>query len=229
VDYLVKVAPMKASLAVIILAGGTSRRMGPSKPLEKLADQTMLAQTVMTALSISPSVVVVAGNPVQEAAYRSEVPAGITLVRDKILGRGPLMGLYTGLENVRSEYVAVLPCDCPFVNREVILCLHYAARGADAAVPVWSDGRIEPLHSVFCVRAARRAAVDAFKAEMDTIREMIQQMDKVRLVPMDKIRELDPGLLSFFNINTREDLEEARRIVGQVRSYVSASAGPDRK
>ena len=220
---------MEASLAIIILAGGTSRRMGPSKPLEKLAGRTMLAKTVMTAVSISRNVVVVAGSPAQEAAYRCEVPDGVTLVHDKIAGRGPLIGLYTGLENVDSEYAAVLPCDSPFVNKEVILCLHHVAKGADAAVPVWPDGRIEPLHSVFCVRSARRAVVEALKAETDTIREMIQQMDKVRLVSIDKIKELDPGLLTFFNINTREDLEKARRIVGQVGAYGSASAGADRK
>jgi len=220
---------MGASLAVIILAGGTSRRMGPNKPLQQLAGQTMLAQTVMTALSISPNVVVVAGNPVQEAAYRSEVPDSVTLVHDKIPERGPLIGLYTGLENVDSEYAAVLPCDSPFVIREVVLSLHRVAKGADAAVPVWSDGRIEPLHSVFCVQSARRAVVEALKAEMDTIREMIQQMDKVRLVSVDKIKELDSGLLTFFNVNTPEDLEKARTIIDQVGSYGSASAGPDRK
>lgn len=204
---------METGLAVIVLAGGTSRRLGPDKPLQRLGDRSMLAQILMTALSISPEVVVVTGNPLQQARYRSEIPDCVALVHDKVQEKGPLIGLYTGLERVNSEYAALLPCDTPFAKKEVVLCLYRAAKVADAAVPIWPDGRIEPLHSVFRVESARRATVEALKAEMDTIREMIQQMDKVRFVSMDVIKERDSDLLTFFNVNTYEDLEKARGIL----------------
>jgi len=220
---------MEARLSVIVLAGGTSRRMGPNKPLERLGGRSMLSRVVMTALSISPDVVVVAGNALQEARYKSEIPDCVMLTRDKIQEKGPLIGFYTGLEKVKSEYAAVLPCDSPFVRKEVVLHLHRVAKGADAAVPAWPDGRIEPLHSVLCVQSARSATLETLKAEMDTIREMIQQMDKVRFVSTDEIKEVDPNLVTFFNVNTREDLEKARKILGQDDSYESATAVPDRK
>lgn len=203
---------MEVGLAVIVLAGGTSRRLGPSKPLEKVGERSLLAHAVVAALAISPKVVVVAGNPQQEVAYGRELPAQVPIVHDKINRRGPLVGLYTGLESIDSEYAAVLPCDSPFVKREVVSYLCDAAKGMDAAVPVWSDGKIEPLHSVFRAEPARKAALEAMKAELDTIREMIQHMDRVELVPMEKIKELDSALLTFFNINTKEDLERARTI-----------------
>jgi len=203
---------MEDGLAVIVLAGGTSRRLGPSKSLEKVGERSLLAHAVKAALTISPKVVVVAGNRQQEVTYGRELPAQVPIVHDKINHRGPLIGLYTGLESIDSEYAAVLPCDSPFVKREVVLYLYDVAKGMDAAVPVWGDGKIEPLHSVFRAEPARKAAVEAMKAELDTIREMIQHMDKVELVPMEKIKELDSALLTFFNINTKEDLERARTI-----------------
>jgi molybdopterin-guanine dinucleotide biosynthesis protein A len=34
----------------------------------------------------------------------------------------------------------------------------------------------------------------------------------VRRIPVDQLRPIDPDLLSFFNLNTREDLEKARKL-----------------
>jgi molybdopterin-guanine dinucleotide biosynthesis protein A len=224
-----KASGMQGSLGVVVLAGGTSRRLGPNKLLEKVGKRSMLTQAIMTALEISNEVIVVAGNPMQEAAYQKQVPAGVVVVRDKIHQRGPLIGLYTGLEKVNSEYAAVLPSDCPFVKKGVILYLNSMAKGVDAAVPVWPDGKIEPLHSVFRVASARAAAIEAMKAETDTIREMIQHLDRLRLVPMERIKELDPTLLTFLNVNTQEDLERARRISSQLSRQHEASVSNGRR
>jgi len=209
---------MQGGLAVVVLAGGTSRRLGPNKPLTQVGNRSMLAHAIMTASTISDEVIVVAGDPLQETVYRKEIPAKVLVVHDKIHQRGPLVGLYTGLEKVNSHYAAVLPCDCPFVKKEVVLYLYGFAKGMDAAVPVWPDGKIEPLHCVFRAKPARKAAIEAMKAEMDTIREMIQQMDRVKFVSIEKIKEFDPALLTFLNINTPEDLERARRILLELGS-----------
>lgn len=203
---------MAGDLGVIILAGGTGRRMGPNKPLLEIGGRSMLGRAVATALTVSTDVVVVAGSSEQGMAYKTEISEQVVLVHDKIQGRGPLIGLYSGLECLASRYVAVLPCDSPFVRKEVILYLYETASGADAAVPAWPDGKIEPLHSVFNVDSAKSAAVETMKAEMDTIREMIQQMNIVRFVPIESIKPLDPRLLTFFNVNTVEDLNKAREI-----------------
>lgn len=211
-SHRAKAPRMEESLGVVVLAGGTSRRLGPNKLLEKVGERSMLAQAVMTALEISSEVIVVAGNPLQDTAYQKEVPAHVVLVHDKIPQRGPLIGLYSGLEKVNSEYAAVMPSDCPFEKKEVVLYLHSMAKGIDAAVPVWPDGKIEPLHSVFRVVPARAAAVEAMKAEMDTIREMIQHLERVRFVPVENLKQVDQELLTFLNINTQEDLKRARRI-----------------
>jgi molybdopterin-guanine dinucleotide biosynthesis protein A len=199
-------------LGVIILAGGGGRRIGPNKPLLEIGGRSMLARAVATALTVTTDVVVVAGTPEQGIAYRAAIPDQVVLVHDKIQERGPLIGLYSGMECLASRYAAVLPCDCPFVMKQVVLHLYDTARGADAAVPTWSDGKIEPLHSVFQVDSAKSAAIETMKAEMDTIREMIQQMNTVRFVPIESIKPLDPRLLTFFNVNTLEDLDKAREI-----------------
>jgi molybdopterin-guanine dinucleotide biosynthesis protein A len=204
---------VEGDLGVIILAGGEGRRIGPNKPLLEIGGRSMLARAVATALMVSTDVVVVAGSPEQEMAYRAAIPDQVLLVHDKIQERGPLIGLYSGMECLGSQFAAVLPCDSPFVMKEVVLYLYDAAKGADAAVPTWPDGKIEPLHSVFQVDSARSAAIETMKAEMDTIREMIQQMNLVRFVPIESIRPLDPRLLTFFNVNTLEDLDRAREIL----------------
>lgn len=203
---------MAGDLGVVILAGGEGRRIGPNKPLLEIGGRSMLARAVATALTVSTDVVVVAGSLEQRLAYKTEIPDEVVVVHDRIEGRGPLIGLCSGMECLASRYAAVLPCDSPFVMKEVVLCLYDEARGADAAVPTWPDGKIEPLHSVFQVDSARIAALETMKAEMETIREMIQQMNTVRFVPIESLKRLDPRLFTFFNVNTLEDLDKAREI-----------------
>jgi len=219
---------MQTTLGVVILAGGASQRLGPDKPLMKVSGRSMLARTVATALTISRSVIVVAGSRAQEVEYRDEIPRGVVIVHDKTQERGPLFGLCAGLERSNSEYAAVLPCDSPFISKDVILHIYGAAKGVDAAVPAWRDGRIEPLHSVFHVAHTRRATVEALKDDMDTIREMIQQMDRIRFVSVEELRGFDPRLLTFFNVNTLEDLEEARRISSEIGERGRAAITVDR-
>jgi molybdopterin-guanine dinucleotide biosynthesis protein A len=177
----------------------------------------MLARAIRVAMSLSEDVVIVVGSEAQAEAYGSEIPSQLAVVRDKIPEKGPLVALYTGLERVRSEYAAILPCDSPFVKRSVVRHLLGLAEGADAVVPAWHDGRIEPLHSVFRVHSTKKATVEALKDQSDTIREMIQLLDKVRFVPVESFKQLDPELLSFFNVNTRDDLDKARRIFASLR------------
>jgi molybdopterin-guanine dinucleotide biosynthesis protein A len=45
------------------------------------------------------------------------------------------------------------------------------------------------------------------------IHEVLEDLD-VCYVEEEEIAERDPGFLSFFNINTPEDLERARRLLG---------------
>ena len=47
----------------------------------------------------------------------------IRFIEDKIKNKGPISGILTGLENIRSEYAIVFPCDSPYVSENTVRTL----------------------------------------------------------------------------------------------------------
>lgn len=87
------------------------------------------------------------------------------------------------------------------------------ARGADAAIPQWPNGYIEPLHAVYKVSPALSAAEKAMGEGRLTIRAMIAGLGKVVYVGTDELRRFDPELSTFFNINSQKDLRTAVKML----------------
>lgn len=127
----------------------------------------------------------------------------VKVITDIIKGKGPLGGLLTGLKSIKSENALVLPCDSPFITREFIEnCLKIGnLEEYDAIIPVWEDGRLEPLHGIYNRRVVERIHRLLLKDErrMSTLAKIIRS----RLV---HVEELDPSLKSFRNVNRPEDL-----------------------
>ncbi len=78
-----------------------------------------------------------------------------------------------------------------------------AATGYDAAIPCWNADMLEPLHAVY-----RRSALLDYLEEHESLslRSMVRNLN-TRYVDVEKIREIDPDLLTFTNINNLEDLK----------------------
>jgi molybdopterin-guanine dinucleotide biosynthesis protein A len=97
----------------------------------------------------------------------------------------------------------------PFLNTILLDYLISTAGDYDAVVPRLS-GFIEPLHSVYA-----RSCIGPIKEEMSSgsrnIRSFFSRVN-VKYVESDEVDRFDPGRLSFFNINSENDLAKAREI-----------------
>ena len=83
--------PRNDDVTGIVLAGGAGRRMGAPKPLLRLGDKT-LVEHVVVAIEPLVSGVIVVTNDAEAMDF-----LGLPTVGDAEPGRGPLMGLYSGL------------------------------------------------------------------------------------------------------------------------------------
>ncbi len=196
----------------LILAGGKSRRMKGNKALIKLGGKPLLLHLTERIRGLTQETVVVVGKNDNLADYKSFLPPSVTILRDIVKGMGPLAGILTGMQNMRSEYAVVLPCDSPFIKRKVLTYLFKMVQGADAAIPRWPNGNIEPLHAVYRVSAAIPAARAALERRELFILDMIKRLDRVVYVDTNEIRKIDEELMTFFNINTQEDLIVAEKL-----------------
>jgi len=206
--------------SIIVLAGGRGSRIGINKALTPLSGTPMIVYVVKRSLQVTEKVVVVISRDDALAAFRKVLPKDVAIVRDPVSRRSPLVGMLTGLRSVLEavDYSAVVPCDSPFIRPKMIRHLFHVADGHDAAIPIWPNGYIEPLHSVYEVRNTVRAIELALRTERSSNRDMIKHLKDVKYVPVEELRSYDPELRTFFNVNRPEDLREASKTLDLERA-----------
>ena len=196
--------PHPSSLVTgVVLAGGLGRRMGGvDKGLKVLRGKPMVAWALER---FAPQVDEILINANQNSATYAEF--GYRVIPDEIGGyAGPLAGLHRGLSEARHELVATVPCDSPFLPRDLIARLRAAleAHGADVAVAKTGD---QP-HPVFCLcRKSVLPGLGEFLAGGGRKIDAWYASLKVAEVLFDD----NPA--AFSNINTEEELrrfEDAR-------------------
>ena len=199
-------------VSAVVLAGGMSRRLGRDKAVEPLGGQPLIARVLSRVAQVTDETVVV----VNDATRASELPLGddVATAVDRYPDSGSLGGIFTGLEAARSEWALIVACDMPFLNIPLLRKILSLREGHDAVVPT-IEGRPEPTHAAYSRRCLphieRRLRANDLKIS--------RFFDDVDVVYLDEnaVDELDPDHLSFFNVNTEQDLERARKIAGEDR------------
>ncbi len=192
-----------------VQAGGGSTRFGTDKALVRIGGETMLARTVGVVGKVCDTVRIVASETKYEGA-----PAAV--LADRYPGQGPLGGILTALATVQSaqEWALVVSCDMPFLEAGFLsfLCDRARTSGAEVVVPESSKG-LEPLCAVW-----HAGTLSRIEAAFDSgVRKVTEAMKRLPMEVLDESvwKRFDTHNRLFWNINTREDYEEARQILEQ--------------
>jgi molybdenum cofactor guanylyltransferase len=195
--------------SAVVLAGGASRRLGQDKRTVRLGAtrRFLLEQTLERLESLSDDILVVG----------SEIPRAIDVgtarvVPDDVVGLGPLAGLIAALEAARHSRALVVACDLPFLNRDALRAMLDLPDGDDLLVPRRADRTLEMLHAVYSVDCAvvAREQLAAGRLRLAGLANSLTERGlKVRYLDDSFFRNVDPELLTFFNVNTPADLAEA--------------------
>ena len=216
----------------MILAGGNGRRLGAEKSLLEFEGKPLICWTAEKLSRAADEIVIVARSE-SHAERLEEIFSGlnpdfapelkprIIFTWDSVAGFGPVAGLYAGMKRARGHFAFATGCDLPFLNPQVIERLFELACEEDyeAAVPVQPNGFFEPLHCVYHREKMLLACERAIKKAERRIHAPLQELC-VRRVHVDLLRPLDPDLLTFFNLNTRDDLERARALWPDCRKHL---------
>lgn len=193
----------------IVLAGGMSRRLGRDKAMEPIGGQPLIQRVLERLGQFSDELVAVVNEP--ERADVLRLPSNVKIAVDRYPGKGSLGGLFSGLSAATEPWAFIMACDMPFLNIQLVQHMLSLREGHDAVVPVIED-RPEPLHALYSARCLpfmeRRLQADDLK-----IARFFDEV-KVHYVPEAEVHRFDPELLSFFNLNTQEDVDRALALVG---------------
>lgn len=194
----------------IILAGGLSRRLGRDKATEPINSQPLIGRVLDTLSQITNELVVVVNT--SERGQELPLPESAVVAVDIYPDSGSLGGIFTGLSASTNQWGIVVACDMPFLNLNLIEYLFSFREGYDIVVPV-IDHRPEPTHAVYS-RVCLPLIETRLKMNDLKIARFFDDV-RTKYVSQRHIEEIDPGKLSFFNINTEEDLTQARMLASK--------------
>jgi molybdenum cofactor guanylyltransferase len=138
-------APTRANITGLILAGGQGERMGGrDKGLIDLAGQPLIAHVIARLTPQVATLLISANrNPDRYAEFEA------TIVPDLLPDYpGPLAGMLSGLRTARTSWLAVVPCDSPFVPRDLVQRLAANLPATDAIAVVHAGAELQPVFAL---------------------------------------------------------------------------------
>ena len=194
------------SLTVAINAGGQSSRMGTDKAFVDLLGQPLIEHIIGRVAGLGQAETMLITNRPDDYAH-----LGLPMVGDVLPDKGSLGGIYTALHHSQTAYTLVVACDMPFLNPALLRHMVGLCVGDqyDVIVPR-VDGYPQGLHAIYS-----QGCVEPIRARLEADRlKVIGFYDDVRVRYLDEAEyaPLNPDGLSFSNVNTPEELAEARRV-----------------
>lgn len=192
-------------LGAILLAGGRGSRMGGvHKPLLKIGGETLLDAALRAARDAQCDPIVVVG-PADEAH------ADLTWIREEPPFGGPVAAILTALPSVDTPRVLVLACDLPRAP-DVVRLLVRADAAADGVCLRDAGGRPQWLAGIYRTDALRAAATTIPDAGRNaSVRSLLADLAIAAMAAADIAHDIASDLDIAFDIDTWDDLDEARR------------------
>ena len=193
---------VKPSYTGIILAGGENKRFnGNDKAFIQINGHAIISQLLQTFDPLFDEIIVVTNKPVPFLDW------DVRIVKDIYPMRSSLTGIHAGLFYMQTTHAFIAACDTPFLRVSLVKrILQTIQPEYDVIIPRTQAG-YEPL----CAAYSKRC-LPFIEHQMRQNHLKIQAFfNKIRIKTISEktIRDVDPELLSFFNINTPQDLEKA--------------------
>lgn len=194
---------MRSDCTGVILAGGRNSRFpGKKKALRRVGDAMILESIYKAFTPLFKEVIIVVNDPKAFCGW------DMNIVTDIDPSRCALAGLHAGLFYASTPYIYITACDTPFITSSIIeYMINQIEPGYDVILPRTDDG-LEPLSAVYS-----KECLPLIEEKLNDNIFMIKKFfrkKKVKEVPADQLRQIDPAMQFIFNINTSGDLETAQ-------------------
>ena len=202
------------NILAVVLAGGQSKRFGEDKNQAKLGNITLLEHVLAKVTKKFEKTLIISNQNLNIKILNS-----ITIVPDCIQGNlGPLVGVLTAMKwikknNKQYQWIATFPCDTPFFDTSIIE--KYKSKINLNESLLYFVKSNQKRHNIFGLWSVK--LMDTLENDLinNNFRKVEEWADKIGVETINiKIDKYD----SFFNINTKTDLEEARKLLKEYKN-----------
>lgn len=187
----------------VILAGGLNKRFsGKNKAFISFGHRRVIDNIYDVFKSVFDEIILVTNQPLLYLEW------DVHIVTDIYPVRSSLTGIHTGLFYARTPFIFVSACDTPFLEKALVEAIVGRIEPEAAVVIPETDKGTEQLCAVYskkCLSLMERQ----IKKNNFQIKQIFRKI-RVKKVPESVLRQSDPELMSFFNINTAVDYARAK-------------------
>ena len=197
-----------------ILAGGQSKRMGKDKLFLEFNNKKLIEHTIDKVKKYLKKVIIITN---QDNEFFSK--NNLTTVKDCIEGQlGPLVGILTAMkwakENLnKCSWIATFPCDTPFFPESIIKSfIEESEKKESLILCASSHGRKHNIFGLWSLDLYDKLKDDLINKKVRKVQDWTEK-NKIKNLEF-KFKDYDP----FFNINTEEDLEFAKKLSKKIKN-----------
>ena len=202
------------NILAAILAGGQSKRMGKDKLFLELNNKKLIEHTLDKVKKYLKNVIIITN---QDNEFFSK--NNLITVKDCIEGQlGPLVGILTAMkwakENLsKCSWIATFPCDTPFFPESIIKSfIEESEKKESLILCASSHGRKHNIFGLWSLDLYDKLKDDLINKKVRKVQDWTEK-NKIKNLEF-KFKDYDP----FFNINTEEDLEFAKKLSKKIKN-----------
>jgi len=197
----------------VVLAGGKSKRFGQDKNQVKLGKHTLLERVLFKINNEFKEVVVVSSQNLKIEKFSQ-----IHLIPDCIEGKGPLAGVLSAMKwikekNKEYKWIATFPSDTPFFDKSIINTYRKKINQNESLLYFVKSNK--KRHNIFGLWSIDLLGI----LENDLIKNNLRKVENwANKIGVKTINIKNDKFDSFLNINTKEDLVEAKKILKKYKN-----------
>ena len=187
-----------------VLAGGKSQRFGEDKSQVQLGSQLLIDYVLAEIIDVFNEIIIVSNNPIK--FNQSEK---VSLIKDFKNNLGPLGGVLSAMKWIKEnnkdyQWVSTFPTDTPFFKKQILKDFYNKVSLKKSKLFFIKSNNTR--HNIFGLWSID--LIDKLEDDLNKGNRKVEDWADsvgVEIINM-KFDKNDP----FFNINTKEDLEEAK-------------------
>ena len=190
-----------------VLAGGKSKRFGEDKSQVLLGDKILIDHILTEIKDDFKEILIVANSPIKHLSLKK-----IVEISDYQKNLGPLGGVLSAMKwvkfnNKKYQWIATFPSDTPFFKKNILENFYNRINEKESELFFMkSNDKRHNIFGLWCIDL-----VDQLEKDLENGARKVEKWANtigVKTINMSFEKE-DP----FFNINTKEDLEKAEKIL----------------
>jgi molybdopterin-guanine dinucleotide biosynthesis protein A len=196
------------NILAVVLAGGKSKRFGKDKSQVKLGNKILIDYVLTEIIDFYNDILIVTNEPIKFLNSNK-----ISIINDFKKGLGPLGGVLSAMKWVKDnkknyKWISTFPIDTPFFKKEH-LSKFYKEINLDESNLFFMKSK-NTRHNIFGLWSLElfeklELALDRGDRKVELWANEIG----VKIIDFEDENNKDP----FFNINTKEDLETAKKLL----------------